>query len=135
MPYATVQEFADFLDPDAVPANAARLLANASRKLDQLLFGTVYATDTDGLPTDAELVNLFREAVCLQAQYISALGDETGANANVSQLTVGNQKMIRALSLVGDGTNRVSPDLVALLQTSGLLPVRPVTWGVTPCSS
>ena len=37
-----------------------------------------------------KLADVFREAVCLQAQYIAGLGDETGANANVSQLHVGN---------------------------------------------
>lgn len=128
MPYATVEEFTDFLDPDPVPANAARLLANASRKLDQLLIGAVYAT-TNGLPTDPELADVFREAVCLQAQYIAGLGDETGANANVSQLHVGNQRMIRALSLIGSGTPRVSPEMLVLLQTSGLIPVYPLVWG------
>ncbi|MFI0939146.1 hypothetical protein [Streptomyces sp. NPDC021020] len=129
MPYATVEDFTDFLDPDPVPPNAARLLANASRKLDQLLIGAIYTTDSDGLPTDPELVEVFREAVCLQAQYIAGLGDETGANANVSQLQVGNQRMIRALSLVGSGTSRVSPEMLTLLQTEGLVPVYPLVWG------
>ncbi|WP_328981769.1 hypothetical protein OG258_19945 [Streptomyces mirabilis] len=128
MPYATVQEFTDFLDPDPVPANAARLLDKASRKLDQLLIGTRYPT-SNGLPTDPELAAVFKEAVCLQAQYIADLGDETGANANVSQLHVGNQRMIRALSLGGDGTSRVSPDMLTLLQTSGLLLIYPIVWG------
>ncbi|MFE4991423.1 hypothetical protein ACFRH4_08735 [Streptomyces mirabilis] len=129
-PYATVQEFTEFLDPDPVPANAARLLANASRRLDQLLLGALYAT-SNGLPTDPELADVFREAVCLQAQYISALGDETGANANVSQLTVGNQTLARALtSRTGPVlTSRVSPEMLVLLQTTGLSPVFPIVWG------
>ncbi|WP_371538387.1 hypothetical protein OG210_21890 [Streptomyces sp. NBC_00466] len=129
MAYATVQEFTDYLDPDAVPANAARLLSRASTKLDQLLIGAVYKTDTDGLPTDPALAAVFREAVCIQAHYISALGDETGANANVNQMHVGNQRVFRALSLVGGGTPRISPDMLALLQTSGLLPINPIVWG------
>jgi hypothetical protein len=128
-PYATVAEFADFLDPDPVPANAARLLANASRKLDQVLIGAIYTTDSDGLPTDPDLAEVFREATCLQAQYVADLDDETGAKANVSQMRVGNVYVTRALSVVGDGTPRVSPEMVTLLQAEGLIPVYPVVWG------
>ncbi|MFF3558967.1 hypothetical protein ACFYXS_02845 [Streptomyces sp. NPDC002574] len=129
MAYATVEEFTEYLDPDPVPANAARLLSRASTKLDQILTGAVYKTDSDGLPTDPALAAVFREAVCIQAQYIAALGDETGANANVSQMSLGNQTITRALSVVGPGTPRVSQDLLDLLQVKGLLPVFPIVWG------
>jgi len=125
--YATVEEFADFLDPDPVPANAARLLKNASRRLDVLLLGARYDTDTDGMPTAANLVDLLREGVCLQAQYIADLDDETGANANISTQTVGSVTVTRALSLVGGGTPRDSPELLDLLRTSGLVPAYPST--------
>ncbi|MFI2757829.1 hypothetical protein ACH5A3_02965 [Streptomyces echinatus] len=129
MAYATVEEFTEFLDPDPVPTNAARLLERASTKLDQLLIGAVYKTDDDGLPLDPALAEVFREAVCIQAQYIASLGDETGAMANVSQMSLGNQQIVRAISVVGSGTPRVSPDLVALLRVKGLLPIRPRIWG------
>lgn len=127
-PYATVEDFTDFLDPDPVPANAARLLANASRKLDQLLIGVVYAT-SDGLPTDPDLLAVFKEAVCLQAHYIADLGDETGSKANVNQMRVGTVHIYRALPVTGGSTTRVSPEMVALLQTEGLVPVYPIVWG------
>jgi hypothetical protein len=125
--YATVGEFMEFLDPDPVPANAARLLKNASRRLDALLVGARYDTDTDGMATDAAVVALFREAVCLQAQYIADLGDESGANANVSSQTVGSVTVTRALSVVGSGTPRVSPDMIELLRASSLFPIQPTT--------
>ncbi|MFE4919007.1 hypothetical protein [Streptomyces sp. NPDC056661] len=134
MAYATVQEFTDYLDPDPVPANAARLLNRASTKLDQLLIGAVYPTDSDGLPTDPALAEVFREAVCIQAQYVSALGDETGANANVLTMSLGNQTITRALASSRNAsgptkTSRVSPDLLDLLQVKGLLPSFPIVWG------
>ncbi|MEV5472967.1 hypothetical protein AB0L66_11495 [Streptomyces sp. NPDC052207] len=127
MAYATVEEFGDYLDPDPLPANAARLLTKASRRLDRILLGAVYKTDENGLPTNPDLIEVFREAVCLQAAYIADLGDETGANANVSRMTLGNQTIERAISVVGSGTPRVSPDLMDLLQVKGLLPIRPRT--------
>lgn len=127
--YATVEELMAFLDPDPVPANAGRLLKNASRRLDGILIGACYATDTNGMPTDQDVIDLFREAVCLQAQYIADLGDETGANANVSSQRVGGVATIRALSLVGDGTPRVSSEMIELLRTSRLFPIHPVVRG------
>jgi len=132
MAYATVEQFTDFLDPDPVPDNAARLLDRASTKLDKLLLGAVYDTD-DGLPTDTALADVFREAVCIQAQYIADLGDETGANANVSSMSLGNQSITRNLGRPGSAsagqTSRVSPDMLDLLQVKGLWPVNPYTWG------
>lgn len=125
--YATVEEFADFLDPDPVPANAGRLLKNASRRLDSILMGACYDTDTDGMPTAPDVLDLFREAVCLQAQYIADLDDETGANANVSSQRVGDVSVTRAISAAGSGTPRVSPDMIELLRTSQLFPAYPTT--------
>jgi hypothetical protein len=127
--YATVGEFMAHLDPDSVPANAARLLKNASRRLDGVLIGARYDTDTDGMPTDPKIVDLFREAVCLQAQYIADLGDETGANANVNSQRVGGVATTRALSLVGGGTPRVSPEMIELLRTSPLAQIHPFVGG------
>lgn len=132
--YATVDEFTAFLDPDPVPPNAARLLKGASRRLDRLLIGARYDTDADGMPTNPDLVELFREAVCLQAQYIADLGDETGASANVSSQTVGSVTVTRALSVVGSGTPRDSPEMLELLQASPLIHIHPITggWGCFP---
>lgn len=130
MAYATVEDFTAFLDPDPVPANAARLLDRASEVLDDVLMGARYSTDTDGNPTDPELVALFRKATCLQAQYTAALGDETGAMANVKQLTLSDQTLIRALpTTTGGSTLQVSPAMVRVLRLAGLLPVRPYVWG------
>jgi hypothetical protein len=132
MAYATVEEFTDYLSPDPVPANAARLLNRASTKLDQLLIGAVYDTDADGLPTDSTLAAVFREAVCIQAQYIDSLGDETGSDANVSSMTLGDQSITRDLKGARGSsprTARVSPDLLDLLQVKLLLPVFPIVWG------
>lgn len=129
MPYATVADFTAFLDPDPVPANAARLLDRASEVLDELLIGVRYDTDELGAPTDPQLVELFRKATCLQAQYVDSLKDETGSMANVSQLQMADQSITRALSVVGRGTPRVSEAVGRLLRVNGLWPVRPAVWG------
>lgn len=125
--YATVQQLGDFLSPQPVPDNAERLLRNASRRLDGLLIGARYSTDTDGMPTEQDVIDLFREAVCLQVQYIVDLGDETGALANVTSQHVGEVSITRAVSAVGSGTPRVSPEMIELLRTSRLAHAHPAT--------
>ncbi|MEE4540987.1 hypothetical protein V2S66_03265 [Streptomyces sp. V4-01] len=128
--YATVQQLGVFLAPAPVPDNAERLLTNASRRLDGLLMGARYETDSNGAPTEQDVIDLFREAVCLQAQYIADLDDETGANANVSSQRVGDVAVTRAISVVGIGTPRVSPEMIELLRTSRLAHAHPVVgWG------
>lgn len=129
MTYVTVPEYTAFLDPDPVPANAERLLKRASTTLDKLLIGTVYATDTDGFPSDPDLLEVFKDCVCMQAQYLSALGDETGAMQNVASMSMGNQSISRSFSLTTSGTSRICPDVLDLLQVAGLHPVNPILWG------
>lgn len=131
MAYATVQDLTDFLAPDPVPAAAGRLLERASELVDEMLTGAMYDTDAEGNPTDPGLIDAFKRATCAQVQYTAALGDETGANANVSQMRVGTVHVIRALSLGGSGTPRYAPQALTILRSTGLLPIRAITgWQV-----
>lgn len=127
--YVTPAEYATFLGTDPAPANTERLLRRASVTIDSLLVGAVYQTDTNGLPTDADLLEVIKECVCLQAQFITALGDETGAMQNVSKMTLGNQSIDRAFPVTTGGTPRLSPDVLDLLRIHGLHPISPLLWG------
>ncbi|MGI5515298.1 hypothetical protein [Streptomyces sp. CA-106131] len=129
MTYVTVEEFTAFLAPDPLPDNAARLLKRVSTTIDKLLVGTVYKTDQDGLPVDPDLLSAIKDCVCMQAQYLTALQDETGAMRNVSKMSMGNQLLARTFSLSKDGTSRICPDVLDLLQVSGLHPINPLLWG------
>lgn len=127
MAYATVQDLTEFLDPDPVPAAAGRLLERATELVDEMLTGAWYDTDGAGNPTDPDVMDALKRAVCAQVQYTVALADETGANANVSQMRVGTVHIYRALSLTGPGTPRHAPQAVTILRNAGLLPVRAIT--------
>lgn len=63
--YATVEELEEFTGQPA-PANAARLLARASRLVDRALIAAVYDTDTAGYPQAPEVRTGLRDAVCAQ---------------------------------------------------------------------
>lgn len=129
MAYATEEEFAAFLDPEPLPANARRLLDTASDQIDELLVGAVYDTDEVGDPVGLNLSKVFAKAVIYQAQYLKETGDETGANANVSSMSQGGLSIARALrGSSGSGrTPRYSENAIGVLRTGGLLSIHPRT--------
>lgn len=53
--------------PTEVPP---RVFIRASLAVDKALVGAIYATDTDGLPTDTTLIEVFRDATCAQARHM-----------------------------------------------------------------
>ncbi|MER6236536.1 hypothetical protein ABT185_10780 [Streptomyces clavifer] len=138
MAYATEAEFAAFLAPNSPPAQARRLLETASDLIDELLIGAVYAVDDQGNPADPAVAGTFAKAVCHQAQYMAATGDETGANANVSSMSQGGLSITRALgskSASAARTPRYSENAVGVLRGVGVLPIGACTdrWWPWPC--
>ncbi|MEV1096479.1 hypothetical protein AB0I87_13540 [Streptomyces sp. NPDC049952] len=126
MAYATEAEFAEFLAPDAPPAQARRLLETASALIDELLIWAVYAVDEQGKPSAPAVADVFAKAVCHQAQYMAATGDETGAHANVSSMSQGGLSITRALgskSTSSARTPRHSENAVGVLRGAGVLPI------------
>lgn len=63
--YATPSDLMpDWLDE--IPANATRLIRAASVMVEDTTRLALYATDTQGLPTEPEVIEAFRDAVCNQ---------------------------------------------------------------------
>jgi hypothetical protein len=130
--YATPQEYADWLTPEAEPgtaeppAGAARALRAASRWIRRLTMTALYAVDGDGYPADTGTRAVFRDATCAQAAYAKGIGDPygTGAAAVWSSLKLGSASMSRGQS-AGGGTDEpdpVGPEVVLILQEAGLIP-------------
>jgi hypothetical protein len=65
--YATVPEYEAFTGTTA-PANAARLLARASRLVSAATKAAIYDTDPAGYPSDSDVRKAFRDATCAQAE-------------------------------------------------------------------
>ncbi|PRX91981.1 hypothetical protein [Allonocardiopsis opalescens] len=139
--YATVEEFTAWLAPDPAPANAARLLRQASGRVDELLIGACYDTDTAGMPTAAPIVEALRDATCAQAEFTAAWvasgGDSTGARRRPTAVTVGQVSYTyggrSSSGSTGSGAaaaDRVpdAPEAVTILRLAGLLPVTPITY-------
>ncbi|MES9804923.1 hypothetical protein [Streptomyces cinereoruber] len=65
--YATPEEYEAFTGTTA-PANAARLLARASRLVDRAVVASLYDTDLSGYPADTDIRDGFRDATCVQVE-------------------------------------------------------------------
>lgn len=126
MAYATVDDFEAYLDGEALPSNAARLLDTASDLIDDMLVGAIYDVDENGDPTDPADIATLKKATCAQAQYLAMLGDETGAQANFASASAGAVSFSRMIGSSPSRTivsARYAPQAVSILRTAGFLPV------------
>jgi hypothetical protein len=126
MGYATLDDLADWYDEEDLPANAARLLARASERIDELIIGVIYDVDDDEMPTDPAAADALKRATCAQVQYMAVGGDETGALAGYTSVSVGGVSYSRNVSAGGAALSampRHAPDAVGILQAAGLLTV------------
>jgi len=77
--YATVAELTAYIDGSvAIPADAARLLTEASALLDyrQTASNVTFAIDpVTGLPTDTEVAEAMRDAACAQVRALIESGE------------------------------------------------------------
>jgi len=120
VPYATIDDLTDWLDPEPAPDNAARLLEQASDALDQALIGACYTLDNPD--TRAAL----KRACVRQAHWMMERDDETGAQNDLQSMSAGSRSFTRRTVGTGAGAApKVGPQAAAVLRTSGLLNIRP----------
>ena len=93
--YATTTDLANFLH-EAPPPGARKLLAEASRALARVLLQSVYATDSDGYPSDPTQLAACREAVCAIVEWWGETGDILGTAGNWASAGAGNVNITRA---------------------------------------
>jgi hypothetical protein len=86
--YATTAQLAAYLHTDA-PANAAKLLEDATRALDDALRTAVYDVDAGGMPTNPTVQAAFAEAVCAIAEWWGETGDPVGADGGWDSVSAG----------------------------------------------
>jgi hypothetical protein len=118
--YATVDQFSDYLDGDALPVHPERLLDRATDAVNELLVGAVWVTSsTTGLPTDATVADKLREAVCIQADYMSRQDDELGTRTLYDSVSTGGVSYSRAAGPNGPVASRFAPALLTFIRTAG----------------
>lgn len=140
--YATSADLAAWTTQTA-PANAVTLLRRASalvRKHTAVLF---YATDVNGLPTDAVTLQAFKDATCAQAGFWAA-NNLDPAGGGLTQTGVLTNKRIGSASLSYDvagagsvaayqaridATSELCEEAVDILQQAGLNLTQPWVTG------
>ncbi|MFR9794232.1 hypothetical protein ACL07V_37355 [Streptomyces sp. MB22_4] len=125
MAYATISDLEAWLAPDPAPANAARLLEQASDTIDAALIGAMYE------PTDPDVQDTLRRACVRQVHWMMERGDETGAQDDVQSMTTGQRSITRrnGTGPGGSAAPRVAPAAATVLRTSGLLTMWPLVIG------
>ncbi|MEV0619596.1 hypothetical protein AB0I81_40200 [Nonomuraea sp. NPDC050404] len=120
--YATEADLTDWLDPDPVPSGAARMLARASRLIDNRLLKTaVYSTDADGYPTDQDKRDALRDCACALVEWWEAGDDDgTGAGGNLTSVSAGSISYSRGAAPGGGmADTRISREAVEILSGAG----------------
>lgn len=127
--YATQAELETFTGETV--ANADSLLRQASRLVDGLLIGAVYATDTNQKPTDDAVAEALNDATVLQAAYWHANGTPTEGATVYGNVSIGSVNLSRGQTpptLTKDG-QVVAPGVVNVLHVAGLVPISPFVVG------
>lgn len=107
--YATTAQLAAYLHADA-PANAVKLLEDATRALDDALLTAVYDVDSAGMPTHPAVQAAFAEAVCTIVEWWGETGDPVGADGGWDSVSAGPVSLSR-----GSGSTAAAPISVGTL--------------------
>ncbi|MGW2724805.1 hypothetical protein [Streptomyces sp. NPDC001492] len=124
MAYATVSDLEAWLTPEPAPANAWRLLEQASDAIDAALIGAMYN------PNDPQVQEVLRKACVRQVHWKMERGDETGAESDIQSMSAGSRSFTRRT--VGEGagaTPKIGPEAATVLRNSGLLTMWPLVSG------
>lgn len=124
MAYATVSDYLAHTGTTVPPAGLDRLLTVASNRVDEILIGCIYDTDSQGRPTDTDVKGWLRDATCEQVLYMLDTGDSTGAGGFVQQ-TVGRISWSQGKGANGETQPRHAPEAIGILHVNGLLPTVP----------
>ncbi|MBF8186324.1 hypothetical protein ITP53_11300 [Nonomuraea sp. K274] len=128
--YATADDLTDWTGDDP-PADADRLLARASRLIDnRLLLTAVYPVDPAGMPTEPEHADALRDAACALVEWWDDHGDDgTGAGGDYTNVSAGGISFSRATGSSGTPSDpRIAPEAVEILGGAGLLRHGVGTW-------
>lgn len=127
--YATEADYRTWTGDLTASASPAQL-RGASARLDNALRGVYYLTDSGGLPTDSDVSDALRDAVCAIVQYWEETGDTSGSGAGAEYQTasIGSATYTRSPASVSS-SSRLPQIAVDILAAAGLRAVDPVIYG------
>lgn len=133
MAYASVQDLGGVLD-GYTPSNAQVLLDRASRDIDRALQCATYDVDSNGDPTDTQVLAALRDATLEQVAYQLEIGNKSGI-AHGLQGGVPSGTSAGDISLSrGPSTGGATADQPWLAEQAAwiLRQASGITWGAIP---
>lgn len=120
--YASVAQYRaqtrdQFTPDDLVSAT----LQFASEAMDHYLIGAVYATNANGMPTDAMLIDVLMRATCAQTHFMLADNDPTGVKRQYSSTSMGGVSTSRVAAMTAMPFPPLAPRAAAILHAAGVL--------------
>ena len=125
--YAKTSDLVKFLGVEELEdeAGAKAGLRRASNEVRGLTRTALYETDDDGLPTDAAVLEAFKDATCAFVAYWDETGDITGGNAmagpmKILSVSIGGTPTGGASSRTAADARRAD-EAVTILRNAGLI--------------
>lgn len=136
--YATSADLTKWTGTTA-PDNADQLLRTASLAVRNATKTARYDVDTDGLPTDADTLQAFKDATCAQAAALAAAKVDPAAGGvlkagvatskSVGSASIGYADSAAAAAAKQALLTSLCPDAASILTQAGLVTVAPWTFG------
>lgn len=122
--YATSVDLANYLR-DAPPLDADRLLRDASAALDDVLVCSVYDVDAVGMPTDAAVQAVLRDAACAVVKWRDASGYDETAAGDITSASIAGVSLGFASGGTTGPRDGIGGEARQLLRQAGLLGTGP----------
>lgn len=121
--YATVAQYQNWSGDFTTPTTIVQTkLYRASEDMDRALIAAVYATDANGRPTDALVVDVLMRATCAQVQFLLDDNDDSGVKRQYSQTNVAGVQATRTKAAQSPEMPPLGPRALSILHTNGVIP-------------
>jgi len=118
------------------PSNATTLLRSASLLVRKATAAAIYPVDTNGLPTDADILAAFQQATCAHAAALQAAGVDPAAAGTVPGIgatAIGSASVTYAGAAEATAakqrlTQELAPEATLILQAAGLIGNPPLVY-------
>lgn len=124
VPFANTRDLAAY-SGKAPPADAARLLADASREIERITRTAVYALDPAGLPADPGIRRAMADATCELVGWWAETGTRSGARGLYTSASIAGVSLGfggKAAGSAGSaGAERIGPKVLTILTAARLI--------------